>query len=620
MKKPFWKAWSIPDKWADCVSYALQIRFLAKWLGGLEEKVDHIEVGGSTVDVGTTTTGPAGSNASVTNVGSDTHAVFNFKIPRGENGADGRDGSDGSDGVTPDFSIGTVQTLEAGEPATATITGTAEEPVLNLGIPQGIQGEQGVQGERGLRGEQGIQGEQGERGPQGLTGYTPIISATASVDANTGTPSVSVSKTGTDENPILNFAFENLKGAQGIQGVQGEAGSDGDDGVGIASIDFNRTDSSGNNIYTITLTNNNTYEFTANRGPQGVQGIPGTGEDGVGISSIAFDQAVASGNQYIITLSNNQTYTFIAPKGPQGQAGANGNNGVTPTVTATASVDANTGTPNVSVTTGGTATNPVFNFEFENLKGATGAQGPAGQDAEFPTGGSVGDFLQKTANGEQWTPINKHLIAAVSRASGVYSIFQHDDGTGFKSSYMYVGSSYTPVYADKQALLADIYNNPDNYSSVMFLDFLQYDNRNFKIVLGGKEAGESSITTLNDYYNMLADYFSATNVVLRLVKNASDKEYKTKVYIPLILNADANSRYQAFAKLDISAKIVYSGAPDYKYSVIPIIYFSGKIITSAFSFGSLYFKPYLDGNDEQNTEYISYNMCVLSNNKNSLLL
>ena len=47
------------------------------------------------------------------------------------------------DGITPDFSIGTVQTLDAGSNATASISGTKENPVLNLGIPQGLPGEGG---------------------------------------------------------------------------------------------------------------------------------------------------------------------------------------------------------------------------------------------------------------------------------------------------------------------------------------------------------------------------------------------------------------------------------------------------------------------------------------------
>ena len=46
-----------------------------------------------------------------------------------------------TDALVPAFSIGTVTTLEAGEPAGASITGTAREPLLNLAIPKGRDGD-----------------------------------------------------------------------------------------------------------------------------------------------------------------------------------------------------------------------------------------------------------------------------------------------------------------------------------------------------------------------------------------------------------------------------------------------------------------------------------------------
>lgn len=52
-------------------------------------------------------------------------------------------GPEGDPGATPDISIGTVTTGAAGSPAAASMTGTAESPVLNLTIPQGIQGNTG---------------------------------------------------------------------------------------------------------------------------------------------------------------------------------------------------------------------------------------------------------------------------------------------------------------------------------------------------------------------------------------------------------------------------------------------------------------------------------------------
>lgn len=51
----------------------------------------------ATISVGTTTTGQPGTNASVTNSGTTSAAVFNFTIPKG---ADGTNGTDGTDGVS----------------------------------------------------------------------------------------------------------------------------------------------------------------------------------------------------------------------------------------------------------------------------------------------------------------------------------------------------------------------------------------------------------------------------------------------------------------------------------------------------------------------------------------
>ena len=80
------------------------------------------------------TTLPAGSDATA----SYSDGVLSLGIPQG---IQGEKGDNGETGATPSFSIGTVETLEPTESATATITGTDENPVLNLGLPKGEQGE-----------------------------------------------------------------------------------------------------------------------------------------------------------------------------------------------------------------------------------------------------------------------------------------------------------------------------------------------------------------------------------------------------------------------------------------------------------------------------------------------
>lgn len=89
-------------------------------------------------------------------------------------------------------------------------------------------------------------------------------------------------------------------------------------------------------------------------------------------------------------------------KGDTGAQGAKGETGATPTITATATVDATIGTPKVTVSKGGTTTAPTFTFAFTGLKGATGAQGAAGAaGAKGETGaaGAKGDQGERGATG-----------------------------------------------------------------------------------------------------------------------------------------------------------------------------------------------------------------------------
>lgn len=103
----------------------------------------------ATIQVGTTTTGEPGTDAQVTNSGTSSAAVFNFVIPRGPQGEQGPQGiqgekgdtgATGQDGITPNIQVGTTTTLAAGSEATVTQRGTTANPIFDFGIPKGADG------------------------------------------------------------------------------------------------------------------------------------------------------------------------------------------------------------------------------------------------------------------------------------------------------------------------------------------------------------------------------------------------------------------------------------------------------------------------------------------------
>lgn len=104
----------------------------------------------ATITVGSVSTGEPGTNASVTNSGTENAAVFDFVIPRGADGTPGQNGQDGADGAAATISVGEVITGEPGTDAEVVNTGNENAAVLKFTIPRGATGQDGQKGGPGV--------------------------------------------------------------------------------------------------------------------------------------------------------------------------------------------------------------------------------------------------------------------------------------------------------------------------------------------------------------------------------------------------------------------------------------------------------------------------------------
>lgn len=92
-------------------------------------------VGITSIDQTTTSTTDGGTNILTITLSDGAETTFRVK-----------NGSKGGTGATPNLTIGDVTTLEPGNNAEATISGTAANPVLSLGIPAGAAGKTPTRG------------------------------------------------------------------------------------------------------------------------------------------------------------------------------------------------------------------------------------------------------------------------------------------------------------------------------------------------------------------------------------------------------------------------------------------------------------------------------------------
>lgn len=393
--------------------------------------------------MGTVDTLAAGSKASASITGTPEKPVLNLGIPTG---AQGQKGNVGPRGPAPDLQMGTISTLGEDENASASITGTPEKPLLNLGIPRGKTGKAGytpVKGKDYFDGAPGYTPQKGVDYFDGAPGYTPVkgkdyfdgVSPTVEVTETEGGHMVDI----TDANGTK--SFEVLDGAGGqvwltdSEGVPGEI-------ILISTlyklyghVEANYDDVQAGDRVIVTSTGA-VVEVVAKHEKYGFNQMPsvslsqvlyymdgytgGSGEAGKdGVSPTVSITPITGGHRVSVT-DKNGTKTFDVMNGSDGATGARGpagEDGVSPTV----SITPITGGHRVSIT------DKNGDDSFDVMNGSDGATGPSGKDGQDGAAGK--DGVSPTV---EITEITGGHRITITDATGehTFDVMDGEDGSG----------------------------------------------------------------------------------------------------------------------------------------------------------------------------------------------
>lgn len=374
-----------------------------------------------TIGVGNVTTGEAGSSASVVNSGTEQDIILDFTIPRGNTGAPGSKGDAGPRGEAATIKAGTITILDPNEAPYVNNSGTIQDAIFNFGIPQAVS--QAGNSTALLRGK-AVNALNYAYSGSGVAGGYPTINF-ESVEGNAArtfdpnsllyTTLSFTNATEADQDIVINInstvenVYDMISGSLGngygatipaksevivpiifrYKGTQIETAE-------IPALKLNisaREISKDINLSLDTRAHFINYKgLKGERGNTGSQGLPGPegpqgpkGEQGDpgprGESALTFGiGSVTEGSEASVVNSGTDqdiVLDFVIPKGSDGAPGAPGapgTDGVTPNITATASVSSE-GNLGVNVTKTGTNANPNFDFAFSGIGGGGGSAG-----------------------------------------------------------------------------------------------------------------------------------------------------------------------------------------------------------------------------------------------------
>ena len=346
----------------------------------LSGQVELIEVSSrrgrsATIAIGTITTGAAGTNANVTNVGTSGEAVFNFTIPMGDavelrisggylqwkntTAATWTNILEIAD-ITATIDIGTVTTGDPGTDVAVTNSGVGKDAVFNFAIPRGDSVE--------LRIDSGYIQWKGTidevwNNLYAISAITPTITVGTVTTGNAGT-NAAVTNSGTGKDGIFNFTIPRGDDVQ----------------LRISEGYFqwkNTTASTWNNIYAIS-------DITATI-------EVGTVTTGDADSSVTFTNA-GSGKDAIFNLSIPKGTTFTPSVSAEGVISFTNDGGLD-----------NPTSVNIKGIQGDAAPNTIWQYSADNITWTT----------SVPDG--VRYMRESTDNGTTWsTAIELPTVAALA--------------------------------------------------------------------------------------------------------------------------------------------------------------------------------------------------------------